>query len=307
MQVENKNDLVYIYILGQGNIYNGKNEAVSSLVPYKINDKKLFYGPCKKKIREEIKENYLKEKVYINNVNSNENIYIVGINPNLSGKDDVRKILFIGKIKEIFTFKNAWNKYNKLVKNNESINKMINGSKEEFYGYGHKREKVKENSGNKNFKSPLHLIPIKRGNIEGYAHRTSMHKYNWINDILSDKELVRYKTEKNISGNVEDFLKQNKINKIFKTKDIKFQRDCCFSLENISFSDKKKPNPIPWDEDFLNLIKMGLKNPKNADLKSPFGYDKNEHKYGRGHVKLVGEKATKFINILYEKTNKKQN
>lgn len=304
MKFEDNNELLYIYILGQGNIYNGKNDAVSSLVPYKLNDDELFFGPCKKRIREEIKKNFLKEKDYINLLTTKQNIYIVGINPNLPKKDNSRRLLFAGKIKEIVTFKHSWNKYKKLAKNDEDIYKMINGSNEEIYGCGQVIEDIGEMNGEQNYQSPLHLIPVKKGNIEGYKHRTSMHKHNWITDILSDKELERYKTERKIKGDIKGFLEMNKINEIYKTKGIEFQRDCCFSLENIFFSDRNNPSPISVDERLLNLIVMGLKNPKGADLKSPFGYTKNAHKYGRGYVKIAGDGVTEFMNILYERLDK---
>lgn len=276
-------------------------------MPYKLNDDELFFGPCKKRIREEIKKNYIKEKDYINLLTTKQNIYIVGINPNLPKKDKARRLLFAGKIKEIFTFKQSWNKYKKLAKNDEDIYKMINGSKEEIYGCGQEIEDIGEKNGDQNYQSPLHLIPVKKGNIEGYKHRTSMHKLNWIKDILSDKELERYKTERKIKGDIKGFLEMNKINEIYKTKGVEFQRDCCFSLENIFFSDKNNPNPIPLDEGLLNLIVMGLKNPKGADLKCPFGYTKNACKYSRGHVKIAGDGVTEFMNILYEKLNKIKN
>ena len=304
MKFEDNNELLYIYILGQGNIYNGKNDAVSSLVPYKLNDDELFFGPCKKNIREEIKKNYLKEKDYTNLLTTKQNIYIVGINPNLPKKDKARRLLFAGKIKEIFSFKYSWNKYKKLVEYNEDIYKMINGSEEEIYGCGQEVEDSGVKKGNQNFQSPLHLIPVRKGNIEGYKHRTSMHKHDWIKDILSDGELERYKTERKIKGDIKGFLEMNKINEIYKTKGIEFQRDCCFSLENIFFSDKNNPNPITIDEGMLNLIVMGLINPKGADLKSPFGYDKNGNKYGRGHVKITGDGVTEFMNILHERLGK---
>jgi len=49
--VNYEKSLVYIYILGQVN----KQNFISGLVPYRINDEELFYGPCKVNIREEIK------------------------------------------------------------------------------------------------------------------------------------------------------------------------------------------------------------------------------------------------------------
>lgn len=270
MLTEDKTEIVYIYILGSGNIYNGKNDAVSSLVPYKLNDNILFFGPCKRKIREEIKKHYLKEKDYINLDNKEHKIYIVGINPNISGKDEVRKLLFAGKIKIFFTFKKAWNHYNELAKKDIKINKMINGINEELYRCEHKKINNKNFYKNQDFKSPLHLIPIKKGKKKGYKHRISMHKYDWIKDILSQKELQIYKDQNNLSGKVENFTKKHNISEILKISDIKFQRDCCFSLENIFFSEKSNPNPIPLDEELLNLIKTGLTNPKGADLKYAF-------------------------------------
>ena len=295
---------MYIYILGQGNIFQGKNDAVSSLVPYKLNNDELFFGPCKKKIREEIKRKYLKEKDYLNLTTSKLNIYIVGINPNLPNNGTVRSLIFAGKIKEIFTFKQAWIKYKKLARTDEAVNKMIFSSNDENCGCGQKTENNVVKNSSLNLNSPLHLIPVKKENVEGYKHRTSMHKHNWITDILSANELKNYITENKIKGKIKDFLKTNKTVEIYKTKGIEFQRDCCFSLENIFFSDRNNPCPIPLDTGLRNLIVKGLKNPKGADLQSPFGYDEKTRKYGRNHAKISGDDVTEFMNILYEKLAK---
>lgn len=275
---QTKKRLLYLYILGQ----NNNHDTISTPVPYRINDEEIFYGPCKKLIREELRRLFPSRDI-IDPEKENYEIYLVGINPTKDTKEDkiFRYFLFAGKIRNIFTFEYAWKYYNIRRENDTNIVKMINGIE--------------------NF-SPLHLEPLydrNNGKFIGYKHRTDEHKDNWLKDILSQNEINQ--------------LNQEEINKIYSDNEIllkdplKFERDCCFSLENIFFSYKNNPNPIPLDDRLLSLIVIGLKNPKGADLKSPFGYAKNSSKYGRGHVKITGDGVTEFINILYEKLNKIKN
>jgi len=299
MTTKDKSIIVYIYILGSGNIYNGKNDAVSSLVPYKINEKELFFGPCKRKIREEIKKTYLKNLDYIYSNQLNSDIYLIGINPNIQGSGEIRQLLFGGKVQEIFTFKYAWEKYNKASKNINQVKKMIYGTKNILFGCGHeKKENLIDNK--QEIQSPLHLKPIiKEKKYIGYEHRTKMHEKDWIRDILTDNEQIKLRRIKD----VDLVIQQNKIKKQIDELQLDFGRDCCFSLENIFFSDKRDPHPIPLDDTFFTLIKNGLENPKGADLKSPFGYNKKGYKFGKMDVKLVGENGRKFIDHLYNKIN----
>ncbi|MEJ2249558.1 MAG: hypothetical protein P8Y97_07855 [Candidatus Lokiarchaeota archaeon] len=110
---------LYLYILGSDN----EEDRIKTAVPYKINENELFFGPCKKGIREELWKEFLKgNREKVNLEEKNIEIYLVGINP-AKVKNKPRKLLFAGKIKEIFTFKAAWNNYAN--SHDPSIEKMI--------------------------------------------------------------------------------------------------------------------------------------------------------------------------------------
>ena len=303
----NKKKYFYLYILGDDNKWN----RISTPVPYRINENKSFFGPCKKPIRESIKKKFLKdnEKVDLKGEKCNHEIFISGINP--AKKDEIRELLFAGKIEELFTFRYAWNHYHEMGKRDKKIKEMINGI-----------EGKKKDIGKKF--SPLHLKPIEEGGKIGYEHVTDEHD-DWIYDLLSNTEINAYKR----ILNVEHLKKKDKFLKYIKDKNIKkkifknekeritFQRDCCFSVENIFFSHRDNNyTTIQLDNEFLQIIRDGFIKNKNAkriethmgpDVKAPFGYAQNPNKsnkfdkYGRGYLLLEDDLAEDFINHIRQK------
>lgn len=311
MQLSNKKKkYLYLYILGDDNKWN----RVSTPVPYRIYEKESFFGPCKKPIRENIKKNFLKdyEKVDLRDKNCPYEIYIAGINP--AKKDEIRELLFAGKIEELFTFKYAWIYYHERAKKEKKIKEMINGIE----------GKRKKDLGKKF--SPLHLKPKEEGGRIGYEHVTDEHE-DWIHDLLSDKEISTYKRILNIGHlKKKDFLEyikkqsdENKKKKIFKYEKEKiiFQRDCCFSVKNCFFSHRDNNyTTIKLNKDFLKIIIDGFKKNKKIDriethtgpdVKAPFGYARNPkkpsefYKYGRGYLLLEDKLAESFINHIEQK------
>jgi len=286
LEMNNKETLLYMYIHGPGN----RENYLRGVVPYRINNEEIFYGACKRNMREKIKSLWEERN---NEKNKMPKIYIVGINPAKSLKP--RKILFAGEVLEIFSFKEAWNHYDQIIQSN------LNDD------YKSEIEKMRIGVGEA-VESPLHLKPIlnDEGILIGYKHRTNMHKHDneWIKDLLSDKE--RNLFEKTID---DKFPKE-----IYKKEKISFKRDICFKLKNIhiSFNDENQC-PIDLTDEMFKLIEpAALKQPryvknmnlKKPDITSPLGYnDKNgkNERYGRGHIILRNAEAEKFIQLLLEK------
>jgi len=289
-----KETLLYLYILGQGN----KKNYIRGVVPYRINNEELFYGPCKMIMREEIRLLW-GEKDFENN--KMPKMYLVGINPakddnesqnNIKNNLEPRKILFAGEILEIFTFKEAWDHYDQIICSSPNddykneVEKMRRGIK------------IEEGI----FESPLHLEPIlnDEGILIGYKHRTNMHKHKneWIKDLLSD-------SERNLFNKTNE---DKHPKEIYKKEKISFKRDCCFKLTNILFSLENNQCPIELTDEMFKLIKpVVLEMPryirnklKPPDISSPFGYNKLGHKYGRGHITLRNAKAERLIQLLIE-------
>jgi len=95
---------------------------------------------------------------------------------------------------------------------------------------------------------------------------------------------------------------------------IVFERDCCFSAENVFFSSSNVECPISLNLKFLELIKEGFKESKKMNrltinggpsLDSPFGFSSipgkpgEFTKYGRGHLILQNDLAENFMDLLY--------
>lgn len=282
MSNQTKRQLLYLYILGSKN----KADRISTLVPFRINDEEIFYGPCKKSIRGEIRKLFPSRDI-IYPERENYEIYLVGINPAKGKKERKvpRSILFAGKIKKIFTFESAWKYYNNRAVNDENLAKMINGI---------------ENL------SPLHLEPKydkNNGKFIGYKHRTKEHKRKWLEDILSQNE------KRNLTKEEENSIYEN--DEIILNEQLQFERDCCFELDNIFLSYKNHICPIELDEIFLDLIRKRLEelnhkerlNAKGGpDIFAPFGYNENGDRYGRGfELVFEGDDVIKFITEIFER------
>ena len=281
---QTKKRLVYLYILGQKN----DRDIVSTPVPYRINEEEIFFGPCKKLIREEIRSLFPSREI-INLERENYEIYLVGINPAKDKKEDniPRNFLFAGKIRKIFTFEQAWKYYYNRQDTDGNIAEMIEGIQ--------------------NFSS-LHLEPQYDKNNEkfiGYKHRTDEHKDKWLEDLLSKNEINQ--------------LTKEEINKIYRNNEVltnnhlKFERDCCFELKNIFFSYKNHICPIQLDDTFIDLIRKRLEEQNHRDrlntlggpdIFAPFGYQKNGDRFGRGfNLVFEGDDVVKFITEIVERSS----
>jgi len=264
---------LYLYIMGVKN----ERDYIKGVVPFWISDAEFFFGPCKRPIRQELKENLLNLQDSLNMEGMKE-IWIAGINP-LKEKGLPRKLLFAGKIIELFTFKAAWNYYNKLKENEKideqlktKINQMIDGLKND------KKGKIE---------SPLLLKPVENG----YIHRTDEHPNDWAYDLLAPKEIHRLdeiNTQWRTTG------------KITRQAGLFFTRDSCFRAQTIFLSREEAPNAIELTKKHTDIIQR--KRPGSTPA-SPFGLDKNGNSFGRlRFLRLDGGDAVEFINLIKNKS-----
>jgi len=199
---------LYCYILR----VSGDPDNITCFVPFKVNEKLIFFGPCKKRLRKNLCDEFSIIKQGNFNV-SDKKIYVMGLNGyNNKGK---RKIVWFGKIKEIFTFEHAYKRYFK---------------KKEFQFL------VNHNC------SPLHVEPMYTNNdFQGYKLISKMHDKNneWIEDIAG-------KNNNGITINSKCFHLKDGY-----SRDI-LRRDCCFICENIFFAEGKG---IDIGNDLLHLFR----------------------------------------------------
>lgn len=143
----------FVYILGASN----NPDEIKCKVPFEIDDKEIFFGPCKKRLRQKLKREIdTKGKL-------KTETFFVGLNANNVKR--ARKIMWAGKIQSHYSFQKA----------NEKL-------------IGNKYLSIKTDEKTGEF--PLHVIPIKNG----YQLKSDLHAENgdWILDIVSDRRMVNH-------------------------------------------------------------------------------------------------------------------
>lgn len=183
---------LFLYVMSA----SPKPDDVECLVPYSISHKEIFFGPCKKRLRKKLCDQYLETS---NDVNPNESIFVVGVNG--SNPEKCRKIIWAGRIIRLMTFEVAYNK--------------LTASKY--------RQMRLEN------KSPLHVRPLydNAGKFKGYEHCSLMHKKddNWVLDFVTrrNNRYVRLEGKQLLLTPIESRYQA-------------LLRDCCFLLDNLFFA-----------------------------------------------------------------------
>ncbi|MDE0123971.1 MAG: hypothetical protein OXN97_05270 [Bryobacterales bacterium] len=146
---------VFCYIVAA----SGNPDNIGCAVPYKVDDGEIFYGPCKKLLREWLRHRYLGEAT--ESADPADDVYVVGFNGYNPSK--TRKIVWIGKLIRVMTFRSAHH--------------ALDGSRYE------RMRKARH--------SPLHVEPIVRdGRFRGYSHRSQMHSKNnnWVTDLVKSRQ-----------------------------------------------------------------------------------------------------------------------
>jgi len=156
-------EIIYLYVIERSH----NPDKIECVVPFRVNEQEIFFGPCKKRLRKELREKYLSSSCNYNNID--DDIYVIGVNGSNPNKD--RKILFIGKITEIMTFEQAYKRLTDV--KYHGLKKLPN--------------------------SPLHVKPIyKENKLIGYEHISDEHKENdeWRWDFVKkSKQYLNFNAE----------------------------------------------------------------------------------------------------------------
>lgn len=141
---------LFIYIMAA----SSNPDNVECLVPYPIGDEELFFGPCKRLLRKELREQHLRAS---DDLRPKEDVFIAGLNG--SNREQCRKIVWAGRITRLMTFEVA---YKKLT--------------------APKYQELRDRED-----SPLHVRPLydNTGKFRGYEHCSFMHEKNdgWVRDL----------------------------------------------------------------------------------------------------------------------------
>ena len=185
---------VFLYILGASQNPNN----IECSVPFLVNNSEIFFGPCKKRLREKLNEEYLKisRSEYLL---PKDDLYIVGANAR--NRERIRKIVWAGKIQRLMTFEAAFHhlsakRYREMIRHRHS---------------------------------PLHVKPLynKKNVFIGYEHRSNLHSKNdgWVVDLINSRHspAVQHKGKRLLLLSRADKCQA-------------FPRDCSFLLENIFFA-----------------------------------------------------------------------
>ena len=127
-------------------------DSITCKVPYEIDEDEIFFGPCKKRLREQLRREFLRDK---DSAEPKEEIFLVGFNG--SNNKQVRKIVWAGRIKRLMTFRCAGTEL-----------------------AGKRYQTMVEDPA-----TPLHLRARSDGK-PGYEHRGDLHAGDWLADLVSD-------------------------------------------------------------------------------------------------------------------------
>lgn len=142
--------ILFLYVLAA----SSDPDNVECLVPYLVDDEEIFFGPCKRLLRKELRARYLGAS---DDVHLKEDVFVVGVNG--SNRERCRKIVWAGRITRLMTFEVAYR---------------------ELIGPRYLEMRDRKDS-------PLHLRPVydSTGEFKGYERRSSMHapKHEWVKDL----------------------------------------------------------------------------------------------------------------------------
>ena len=172
-----------------------------------------------------------------------QDIYIVGVNE--LTKENVRKILWIGKLSRVMTFEVA----SKLLKD-PGFQSLVDVRTE--------KEPDKNNS-------PLHVEPAEMmGKLLGYKHRTHHHNKidkqgvpEWVKDIISsnDRGLFSYNDSELLFAQVTN-------------RRMALKHDCCFLCEKVFFA---QGHGMPISPELVKILD-GVQPGQGVDEVAIFGY-----------------------------------
>ena len=171
-------------------------DRIECSVPYRIDNGEIFFGPCKKALRERMRSRYLNETT--GSAVPPDDVYVMGFSGGNGSR--TRKVVWIGKLMRVMTFAFAYG--------------FLNGPR-----YRRMRERRD---------SPLHVRPIVYGGrLVGYEHRSELHRDRdlWIPDLVKSMRspLVRKEGRR--------LLLRDGVSAW-----AGFSRDACLLFENVFFA-----------------------------------------------------------------------
>jgi len=183
---------VYLYIVAS----SGNPNWVTCSVPYQVDDSVVFFGPCKKRLREALRAAYLAPG--IDSTEPGDDLCLVGVNG--SNGERIRKVVWAGRIHGVMTFARAC--------------QQLTDAKY------HELQTAPD--------SPLHIRPLyEQSRLAGYELVTTEHAANdkWVTDLVKkyDTRYVRLEGKK--------LLLQPGVS-VWQG----FPRDVCLLLDNIFFA-----------------------------------------------------------------------
>ena len=192
---------VYLYVVRA----SSNPDCLVDQVPFEVNDKEIFFGPCKKALRQMLAREFLgrKEKIDV----QDQELFVVGVNGAFYNhqKQLIRKIVWAGQINIISTFAYAFDKS----RNNRRYAGLLKHSSE--------------------LPSPIHVQPLSAGRnmnrgyklryIDGFHHVDS----DWVRDLT---DVPKGKRSIDLLEN-ELLVSSNKR---------PFTRDCCFLCSNLWYA-----------------------------------------------------------------------
>lgn len=184
---------VYLYVLGA----SSDPDHLESSVPWRVDDREVFFGPCKKPLRALLRPRFLGPQV--DRVSVGEEVYFAGFNS--IGTQRIRKLVWAGRIREAMSFGRAWR---------------------DLTGPRYRTMRTAR-------ASPVHLEPMEGGGrATAYRHFGLEHARNdaWLDDLLDP----RAKRLAVVSGNTVSLP-------VGLPWWEGFPRDICFLLDNLFFAE----------------------------------------------------------------------
>lgn len=143
---------VWMYVLNASK----DPENVRCVVPWMVDENLIYFGPCKRRLRERLRKEYLTGGRTHSTVK--DDLYVVSVNG--SSANRVRKVVSAGKLSEVMTFAEAAGRLD-----------------------GDRFSELRDDP-----MSPLHVRPVfEGGNLVGYRHVSFEHIEDnlWITDLTS--------------------------------------------------------------------------------------------------------------------------